>query len=255
MDYYKKDNRFVPLSQRENNSDMLNTIRVGGSAEAAIQLYHAIQMSKWSPDGTPKIHWKGVRLLKDPWDFAIVPMLLWELKPKTILELGTYEGGAAIWMVDLLKNMDPNLDTKVYTWEYDASLVKIDHPDVKVIIADLNQDPKKLFNEEWLKSLPHPWLVCDDAHVNTPAILSHFHPFIEEGDYVVMEDTHGMQPGKYKLLEDFCTQYPEYYVDTFYCDYFAHNFTWNWNGYLKKTKKVVEEPPKTEEDVSSPVPE
>ncbi|KAK3751823.1 hypothetical protein QZH41_013281 [Actinostola sp. cb2023] len=42
------------------------------------------------------------------------------------------------------------------------------------------------------ESLPHPWFVTEDAHVNIPGVLAHFHKFTQAGDYVVVEDTHPM---------------------------------------------------------------
>ena len=35
---------------------------------------------------------------------AMYQMLLWELKPKTIIEIGSGTGGSAVWMADLMKS-------------------------------------------------------------------------------------------------------------------------------------------------------
>ena len=36
--------------------------------------------------------WKGAPLFKSVFDFAILPMLLWELKPATVFEIGLRHG-------------------------------------------------------------------------------------------------------------------------------------------------------------------
>ena len=51
------------------------------------------------------VHWKGIRNLKSPWELALYPMLLWELKPRTILEIGAFEGGSALWLADTAKSL------------------------------------------------------------------------------------------------------------------------------------------------------
>lgn len=48
------------------------------------------------------LKWKDTIVFKTVYDLAIYQMLLWELKPKTILEIGSGNGGSAIWMSDLI---------------------------------------------------------------------------------------------------------------------------------------------------------
>ena len=51
--------------------------------------------------GKLKLKWKGTPLLKDPMMFSIYIQLLQDLKPKTILEFGTGNGGSSIFMRDI----------------------------------------------------------------------------------------------------------------------------------------------------------
>ena len=44
-----------------------------------------------------------INLFKTVYDFSVYTMLLWNLKPKTIVELGSGMGASAVWMADLLK--------------------------------------------------------------------------------------------------------------------------------------------------------
>ena len=41
--------------------------------------------------------------MKDPLDQTFLQQLLWELKPRTVIEFGAYKGGSALWIADMLK--------------------------------------------------------------------------------------------------------------------------------------------------------
>jgi len=73
-----------------------------------------------------------------------------------------------------------------------------------------------------LDQLPHPWLVIEDsAHVyeTTHAVLEFFHPRLEAGDYIVVEDGvvkflpdpyyRTFQDGPNRALEDFLAAHVE----------------------------------------------
>ena len=49
------------------------------------------------------MRWKGLPLYKSVYDFALISMILWKLQPKTIFEMGSGEGGSAVWMSDLCR--------------------------------------------------------------------------------------------------------------------------------------------------------
>jgi cephalosporin hydroxylase len=85
-----------------------------------------------------------------------------------------------------------------------------------------------------LAELPRPWLVIEDSHANTFAVLSHFHPHLKSGDYLIVEDTAFVLQA-YRALERFIAEHPDaYQVDRRYTDLFGYNATFNFNGYLKR---------------------
>ena len=55
-------------------------------------------------------------------DTMIVQQLLWELKPATIFEMGTHEGGSALWMADTMRSYGCN--SQVYTVDLDTETIK-----------------------------------------------------------------------------------------------------------------------------------
>ena len=124
------------------------------------------------------------------------------------------------------------VDSRIYSFDIDVKRIRARHPKVEFLQADCNQ-PSSLVGA-WLENRPHPWLLIEDAHVNTLAVLKAFHPHLAAGDYVIVEDT-GFLRGKYRALEQFMAQYgPHYQVDTRYTDLFGYNATLSFNGYLKR---------------------
>ncbi|XP_022800641.1 uncharacterized protein LOC111338414 [Stylophora pistillata] len=102
-------------------------------------------------------------------------------------------------------------------------------------------------------SLPHPWFLSEDSHVNMIGVMEHFHKFMQPGDYICIEDTNPTVPekagqglikelgytmsGSSKLndLKRFLMDHPgKYVVDQKYTDFYGYNVTFNTNGFLKR---------------------
>ena len=50
--------------------------------------------------GTMAYRHRGVPLLKNPFDLALYPLLLERARPRTLIEIGSYSGGSALWFAD-----------------------------------------------------------------------------------------------------------------------------------------------------------
>jgi len=61
------------------------------------------------------LRWRDLPLFKTVFDFAIYSMLLWELKPTMIVEIGSGTGASAIWLADLLRMF--RIDGRVITFD------------------------------------------------------------------------------------------------------------------------------------------
>ena len=79
----------------------------------------------FNPDFLAKYHrgvmnykYKGVSCLKSPIDLAIYMMLIYELRPRTIVEIGSFHGGAALFYADLAAAY--GLETDVITVDFRA---------------------------------------------------------------------------------------------------------------------------------------
>jgi cephalosporin hydroxylase len=176
-----------------------------------------------SEGATGTMRWKGYPMYKTTYDFALYPMIIQELKPKTIVEFGTAEGGSAFWMSDLCDTFGLK-DTMVYS--VDINKVILRNTDrVKFFRGDSN-NVETLWDQ--LDILPHPWLIIEDSHVNINGIVSHFEKSMVQGDYIIVEDTRSKK-GQAMVIPKSLK------VDQLYCDFFGRNATCSVNSIFCKT--------------------
>ena len=232
--------RFQKISEREERSDI--------PADVSLQLFL----------GKILLEYHGICSLTGALDVAIYSQLLGLVKPKTVIEFGSLYGGSALYIADTLK-MQGTTNGHVYSVDIDLSLldprVKDLKPDNLTFIQGDMHKIEEVFPPTTLESLPHPWVLIEDAHANSLGVLEHFHKFMTEGDYIVYDDTDPTTPreigmgwdnhppyqpcGYHKLhmLKGFMTKYDGYYcVDSYLTDLFGYNSTNNWNGYIRRMK-------------------
>ena len=229
--------RFLPISKREDRCDQ------------------PIEVCKANSKGCYMAVYRGCTVIKTAEELQIYHQLFWYLRPRTVIELGVGRGGSSLWFADQLKLLD--IPGHVYSMDIDLSLlednVKNLSPDnVTYLHGDCNAI-EKTFTPEMLSELPRPWLLVEDAHANMDGVLSYFHKFLKEGDYLTVEDTNPYAPrdvgymgtafdstpflGRAKLdtLRRFLLKHEEYYaVDGFLTDLFGYNCTWMWHGFIRR---------------------
>ena len=107
-----------------------------------------------------------------------------------MIELGSFVGGSALWFTDTLKLLDIPCD--MYSMDIDLS--QLDKkvlqlkPNNLTFLEGNNCAIEETFTSEFLSTLPHPWVVIEDAHANMDGVLRHFHQYMTKGDYLVVED-------------------------------------------------------------------
>lgn len=177
--------------------------------------------------------YKSLINMKTPFDLYLYSRLIWELQPKTILELGSLQGGSGLWFADQMSVLCEDKG-EVHSFDINTKCIheSANHPKITFHNVDLSDTTN--FDEDLLKKLPHPWLVVDDAHVQIFSIFAFFEPFLVSGDYYVIEDNplhadkeiiEGLQ-----LIEKL-----GFLIDTYYTDAFGTNFTCAPNAWLRKS--------------------
>ena len=231
--------RFQAISEREDRSDT------------------PVEAVKSHAPGKYFLRHRGCMLMKSPEDQAVLRELMVSLRPATIFEIGTFTGGSSLWMADTLKL--EGISSNIFCMDIDIGMVEKRVKELKPDnITFLQGDSNKIgetFGSEQLKTLPHPWLVIEDAHVNVVGVMENFAPYMVEGDYFIVEDTSPILP-KYLVAEKEDEPFPEYEpigtrllkcvktflernkgsfaVDSYFTDFFGYNGTWNWHGYIRR---------------------
>lgn len=130
-----------------------------------------------------------------------------DLKPKTILEFGSGEGGSASWFADTTKAL--GIHSRVITVDNKAL---IDLPNVESIQLDVNN-----INIYEFEKYESPMLVVEDCHANMQGIIKKMSSMMSPGDYLVIEDT--IDPEKYDIFKS--CDLTSFSRDSKYCDFWG----------------------------------
>jgi cephalosporin hydroxylase len=195
-------------------------------------------------DAVHHYRYKGIQMVKSPFDIALYPLIIWDLKPRTIIEIGSKEGGSAIWFADQVRSF--NLEAQIVS--IDLLRVESVQDSCVTFLQGNGRHLGEVLTPQLLSSLPHPWLVIEDADHAEPtsyAVLKFFHSWLNKGDIIVVED--GIMSDLYPASFPNCSSGPHlalkrflteagsaYLVESQYCDFFGYNVTWSSNGILRR---------------------
>lgn len=194
-------------------------------------------------DGVMQYHYRGIECLRSPIDMAIQARAIWDLKPRTIIEIGSHAGGSALWMADLLRSY--GFETPVYSID-----IKPPENVADDRITFIEGDVRNLapaFEAHGLPDAPRPWFVLEDSAHTYDCCLSALHYLSGQmisGDLLVMEDgllvelgvgeNYGGGPNR--AVTEFMERSPGVFeIEHSLCDMYGRNATYAPNGYLRKT--------------------
>lgn len=186
-----------------------------------------------------KVTYKGIPAVKCPFDYVLYQMIIWEVKPDIILEIGTYKGGSTLYLADLLEMNNKGI---IHT---------VDLPVNEIDSSVLLHDRIKVFKNGWedydtslLKGYESVMVIEDGSHLykDSLAALNKFSPFVTKGSYYIAEDGIVNELGKenefgggpQKAVAEFLETNKQFIIDRKWCDFFGPNATFNVNGYLKR---------------------
>jgi cephalosporin hydroxylase len=163
------------------------------------------------------VRWQGLPLFKSVFDLALYPMLLWDVRPATVIELGSGAGASALWFADVMHGFD--IDGDIYS-------VDLRKPDVHAARVTFLQGDcrtiETIITDDLLGRAPHPWIIIEDVHVNTLGLLRYFAAHLSPGDYLIVEDALVKQDDLKVFAREASRQVM---VDTRYTDFFGRNMT------------------------------
>jgi cephalosporin hydroxylase len=199
------------------------------SSDIPFDLHHTIQA------GTINYTYRDVPCLKHPMDFALYTQLVWDVHPRSIIEIGSKAGGSALWFSDMQRNY--GIQGRILSIDIVPPAPPYERPEIQFIHGDAN-DLGASVSEELLASLPRPWLVIEDAshhYAATLAVLRFFGPRMGRGEYIVVEDgnvsdmgdDYARGGGPLRAVSQYLLEVPDRFeIDASYCDRYGHNVTW-----------------------------
>jgi cephalosporin hydroxylase len=190
--------------------------------------------------GHHQVTYRGVKAIRCPFDYVMYQMIIAEVQPDLIIEIGTRKGGGAYYMADLLDSIGKGI---VHTIDI--------MDDVDAIVKKHNRIT--FFTEGWLgydleltKEFDKILIIEDASHMyeDTMGVLNKFYPIVSKDSYLIVEDgiinELGLEKkyngGPLRAIREFMPQNPEYIIDRKWCNMFGKNATFNVNGFLKKIK-------------------
>ncbi len=190
--------------------------------------------------GHHKVTYKGVPCIKCPFDYVIYQMIIQEVKPDLIIEIGTNKGGSTLYLADLLELQGKGVIHSIDITDQSPQIVK-DHPRIS------------LFHQGWeeydlvLTSVFPSILVIEDAsheYKNTLGAITKFSEKVSLNSYLIVEDgvidDLGLKKeyngGPVKAIEEFLKSNQSFVIDSKWIDFFGPSATFNTKGYLKRVK-------------------
>lgn len=188
--------------------------------------------------GHHNVTYRGVKAIRCPFDYVMYQMIVSEVRPDLIIEIGTRIGGGAYYLADLLDSIGKGI---IHT----IDIVDEVDPVVK------KHERIEFFTDGWegydincAKQYNKVLIIEDASHmyIDTIGILNKFHGLVNKDSYFIVEDgiinELGLEQkyngGPLKAIREFLLMHPEYIVDRKWCNMFGQNATFNVNGYLKK---------------------
>lgn len=189
--------------------------------------------------------YRGLNMIKNPFDLVIYEELFWETKPNVIIEIGNAYGGFTLWLLDRLRIIGIN-NPKVVTIDLekigDENIKEAEKNGIISIVGDCNSPD--VLNKIKKSILPEDkvLIIEDSAHTyeNTIKVLENYKDIVSVGSYLIIEDgicdviDLGVSPGPMKAVEKWINKNNhEFEIDRSRERYIM---TYNPKGYLKRVK-------------------
>jgi cephalosporin hydroxylase len=187
-------------------------------------------------DGHHQITYRGVPCIKCPFDYVTYQMILDEVKPDLIIEIGTNKGGSALYLADLMEIMGKGQIHSIDIQDEAFDLVR-KHPRIKLFTEGWQK-----YDLELAKNFETVLVIEDSSHEyeNTLRAIQRFAPIVSPSSYLIVEDgiveamgwAKSYGGGPVKAIDQFLKGNSDFYRDTKWENFFGKNSTFNTKGFL-----------------------
>ncbi len=180
----------------------------------------------------------GVKAIKCPFDYVIYQMILNEVKPDLVIEVGTNIGGGTLYIADILDKIGNGIVHTIDINDVVDPLVK-KHKRIKFFM-----DGWENYDLKQARGYKKILVIEDSSHTyqNTINVMKKFQELVSINSYFIIEDGIVNELGKEKefdggplrAIREFLSYNNDFVVDRKWCDMFGKNATFNVNGYIKR---------------------
>lgn len=188
--------------------------------------------------GHYKIEYRGVPCQKCPFDYVLYQMIINQVKPDLIVEIGTNHGGSTLYLADLLQIYGTGRIHSIDISDNCSSLVK-SHPRISLFHGGWeNYDLANAIEFERI-------LVIEDSsheYLNTFQAINKFKDLVSLDSYLIVEDgivdglgwSNSYQGGPVRAINEFLALNNNFQLDTNWENFFGKSATFNTKGFLKR---------------------
>ncbi len=188
--------------------------------------------------GHHHVTYKGVPCIKCPFDYVLYQMIIEEVKPDIIIEIGTNKGGSTLYLADLLELQGKGVIHSIDIKDDCPQIVK-NHPRVNLFYK--GWEDYDLAQTTGYSTI----LVIEDAsheYMNTLNAIQKFGQVVSKNSYLIVEDgiidDLGLKKeyngGPVKAIEEFLKTNSDFFIDKKWVDFFGPSATFNTKGYLHR---------------------
>ena len=208
-------------------------------SNVSMQLYHLIPIMQDASSNA--MYYKEKRIDQHPCDAWVYQEIIYETQPEVIIELGGGEGGSALWLNDIHKNLVPSAQCII------SVDIKQSQSSDGIIRIEGNSESEETINAvrkhlEFVKTV----MVIDDCshgYQNATSNLKNYGPLVTLGCYYIVEDTiinHGLIKQNFKEGDNPFSAVADYLLenDDFIIDRAREKFfvTACPSGFLRRVK-------------------
>lgn len=174
--------------------------------------------------GWDQNRWQGFQIKQCPFDLQTYQSLIFDLRPRAIVQTGVAGGGSLLFFAQLLDLQQASPDVRVFGVDLQLSpeAQKLTHPRIHLLEGN-SSDPALV--AQLAERLPAgPRLISldsDHAAEHVSQELALYSPLLAAGDYLVVEDTNlngnpvfrNFGPGPKEALDAFLSQNTAFCID------------------------------------------
>jgi cephalosporin hydroxylase len=184
----------------------------------------------------------GIRAAKNPFDAWMYQEIIYEIKPEVIVEIGSAEGGSALYFANLLDILGKG---EVISIDISRSGYKAKHPRIREITGD-SSGPETIAKVAGFCSNKSVLVVHDGGHSHEQVLkdLRSYSKFVSVNSYFIVEDgiidlfkpedgIGSYEDGPLVAIDEFLKNNPNFVVDE---EKERYILTYNPRGFLKRIR-------------------